>query len=620
MAGLLQTVKPVAASNNALQATTPVKTKIGNKKVTPVQAPVRQIDPRNSDGRLINTTGPVPAPVIRPYDGSTTPNASVTSTKDEPRRVAVPRAEDGSVLRETQTPTGGILKSPWAPSMPVDIPTPTKTSDPIGYRDPVEPEKDTPASSGDDLTEYDGGTVTPTPVSEMGLPEIKSSPISVRSTPSTRDTVAGKNYSYEANLIDPSSVAQPNVAPTATVNDVPRPDAISGDYASIEKPDVTEADYSNIEAPEQQSNGLTDDSSVVNQLTGLLSANNPYIKQARQQAAEAAASRGLRNSSMAVQAGQEAAISQALPLAQQDAQQSFQLERDASQANYAQDMARFQSQLQGRRDATLQKYGLDKAGYDAMLQGERDRVMQEYNLDARQYDAALNEIRDQNLAQYQLDQMGYQADLQNVRDQNLTELDKEKMTLQQQYTQDLEQLRYQQQQGLMDRESELQLRQLEKNAQLQQQRDQLLQQMQERTDTMRHGQQLEAMQKEFGQRMTGMGAEMDHQNRLNYTNSMTQAQVAAMEQIGMIYQNPEMSPGQQRAAVNGVYDKLGETYDTLESLYGNLPGVDFEFETPDGIGDDWGITDPRAPGGGGGGDVDDGAVDDQNRGLLDDRV
>lgn len=449
MAGLLQTVKPVAASNNALQATTPVKTKVGNKKVTPVNGFGA---PRNSDGSLRYTTQPVQSPIDR-YKKPTNP---------------------GSVQE-----TGKVTFNPSSPKPTSEAEQPPMIGDPVDWNKPRKP------------TSGSGNGSTPsfetTSVGSIDLPEINPEEIDVRDAPQGYDEVEGKEYDYEADLKDSSSVEKP---------------------------------------------GLTEESSVAERLTGLLSQDNPYIQQARQQAAEAAAARGLRNSTMGVQAGQEAAIKQALPIAQQDAQQAFELDR-----------------------------------------------------------------------------MGYENDLQGIRDQNLSELDKEKMTLQQEFTQDLEQLRYRQQQGMMDRESELKLRELERNAQLTQQRDLLLQQMQERTDTMRHAQQLQQMQKDFEYKMKGLSAELDHQNRLNYANAANQAQVAAMEQIGMMYQNPNMTPEQQRNAVDGIYDRLEQTYRSLESVYGSLPGVDIPEKGTDGVDDGGNSGRPgggrdtivRPPGGGGGG-------------------
>lgn len=64
---------------------------------------------------------------------------------------------------------------------------------------------------------------------------------------------------------------------------------------------------------------VSGDSLVQTQLDKVLAANGPLMKRARENAAMATAERGLNNSSIGVQAGEEAAISSALPIAQQDA-------------------------------------------------------------------------------------------------------------------------------------------------------------------------------------------------------------------------------------------------------------------------------------------------------------
>lgn len=62
------------------------------------------------------------------------------------------------------------------------------------------------------------------------------------------------------------------------------------------------------------------DMTTSHRLTGLLAGDSDYITQARQQAAQQAASRGLQNSTLAAGAGQSAAIAAGLPIAQQEAQ------------------------------------------------------------------------------------------------------------------------------------------------------------------------------------------------------------------------------------------------------------------------------------------------------------
>lgn len=62
-----------------------------------------------------------------------------------------------------------------------------------------------------------------------------------------------------------------------------------------------------------------DKRSVTKQLNGLLDSNSDYMKQARTSGAEYANTRGLLNSSIGAGASQKAAISAALPIAQQEA-------------------------------------------------------------------------------------------------------------------------------------------------------------------------------------------------------------------------------------------------------------------------------------------------------------
>lgn len=64
---------------------------------------------------------------------------------------------------------------------------------------------------------------------------------------------------------------------------------------------------------------VTPRETTAGQMQELLSASNPYIQQARGSAQRYAASRGLQNSSIAGQGGEQAAIAAALPIASNDA-------------------------------------------------------------------------------------------------------------------------------------------------------------------------------------------------------------------------------------------------------------------------------------------------------------
>lgn len=64
---------------------------------------------------------------------------------------------------------------------------------------------------------------------------------------------------------------------------------------------------------------VTDPSLVQNQLTGILNSNSPLMQQAQLQANQQMEARGMVNSTMGQEAGQQAMIAAALPVAQQDA-------------------------------------------------------------------------------------------------------------------------------------------------------------------------------------------------------------------------------------------------------------------------------------------------------------
>lgn len=74
-----------------------------------------------------------------------------------------------------------------------------------------------------------------------------------------------------------------------------------------------------LELPNVQLRDVTKQETVAGQMEGLLSKESPLTTMARTKTAEEANKRGLLNTSLAVQAGEAAAIQSALPIAQQDA-------------------------------------------------------------------------------------------------------------------------------------------------------------------------------------------------------------------------------------------------------------------------------------------------------------
>lgn len=75
------------------------------------------------------------------------------------------------------------------------------------------------------------------------------------------------------------------------------------------------------------SGGVSSDSLVQNQLNKVLATDGPLLKRARTDGFASAAERGLNNSSMGVQAGEEAVVRQALAIATPDAQTYGEMDR-----------------------------------------------------------------------------------------------------------------------------------------------------------------------------------------------------------------------------------------------------------------------------------------------------
>lgn len=98
---------------------------------------------------------------------------------------------------------------------------------------------------------------------------------------------------------------------------------------------------------------------VQGQLEGLLAGDNALIQQAKARAMKEANSRGLINSSMAAQAGEEAMISQALPIAQQDASTQFSQGRANQDAEN--NAGIINAQLQRDRDLAEFSHGSNRA-------------------------------------------------------------------------------------------------------------------------------------------------------------------------------------------------------------------------------------------------------------------
>lgn len=160
---------------------------------------------------------------------------------------------------------------------------------------------------------------------------------------------------------------------------------------------------------------------VAGQITGLLDAENSYIKRARERAAETANQRGLFNSSIAANAGEAAAIDASLPIASQDAgvfQKQSLTNQSALNTAALQDAQALTNTSLANAAAENQLVG---QGYGAELEQQATAQKQDYQLDAldAEYGHRLEEVQARLAADMDLQTMKNAGamDLQTLKNQ-----------------------------------------------------------------------------------------------------------------------------------------------------------------------------------------------------------
>ncbi len=101
---------------------------------------------------------------------------------------------------------------------------------------------------------------------------------------------------------------------------------------------------------------VTSQETVKGQIAGILDEESPILTTARTRAKEKSAERGLQNTSMAVQAGEQAVIESALPIAQQDAETFAQSAQSAQESGQRMAETAFTGELS--KDISEHEYGL----------------------------------------------------------------------------------------------------------------------------------------------------------------------------------------------------------------------------------------------------------------------
>jgi hypothetical protein len=117
---------------------------------------------------------------------------------------------------------------------------------------------------------------------------------------------------------------------------------------------------------------VPEEQSVSNRVTGLISDDSTFIQRARTDAKKEANRRGLLNTSIAVQAGEEAAQKAALPIAAQEAEQAFRAnisDQESQQQERSQELRFGQETAENIAQRTFQasETGLERAARAELL-------------------------------------------------------------------------------------------------------------------------------------------------------------------------------------------------------------------------------------------------------------
>jgi len=176
------------------------------------------------------------------------------------------------------------------------------------------------------------------------------------SSPITLDPIEGPNY-----------WAPPNAQ---TLSGAPTPQ-VKQDLGVDQATTMTPANVASTPTPTPNTaRQITAPETVSGQMNALLAEDSPYMQSAKATALAQANSRGLINSSLAVGAGQKAAIDSAMPIATQDATVNANAGQSAQQANQDVNLAGYNANLTAAQQA--QNFGYSTAQNAQNIQGNLD--------------------------------------------------------------------------------------------------------------------------------------------------------------------------------------------------------------------------------------------------------
>lgn len=130
---------------------------------------------------------------------------------------------------------------------------------------------------------------------------------------------------------------------------------------------------------------LPSENTVEGRVRSMLDPNNPLVQQARTQATQQAASRGLLNSSLAMTAADDAMYKAVLPIAQADAGLAGDISKITTQQKGNLDLAQIEAQYKGLTQASASAASIMNKATDVVA-----KIMENTSMDAAAKQAAID--------------------------------------------------------------------------------------------------------------------------------------------------------------------------------------------------------------------------------------
>ena len=457
-------------------------------------------------------------------------------------------------MQPFNNPTASQLGQTFAPKKKAinKILTPVSADTGTQYTQPVPIQKE----SDDIYFNQDKNTINGKPVNP---PTYKQVPPGTLLSKIPKDEVAqpvpvkGEPDDAPPNY-NPGAYVPPK-QPTSTNTTAPTTGNTQGSYQSVNYQSVNSGASPSMDAPQTsfspkdyQSDGYTgvqgetdyhydprSESLVQNQITGLLDPDSDIMRKARSQAQNYSASRGLQSSSIGSEVALSSMIDKALPIAQQDASTYA----NADQTGWQQSFTADQNNLNRTHDASM----FDKQG---KLQTDLQNDQLSFTNTQNNADRTL---------QTELQQLQYQQNLGLMDAEGAQRM--QELNAQQGFQMDMQNLGYQQNLGAMD-----------KQAALQERRDQILNQFDFEKMDQTFLNDLEKTKLTWEHDDAVFTRNLNGQFELEYKNASSDAYNHYLEQVGLVYSNPNMTPEQQQAGVAKLDEMFAAQRQQLQIIYG----------------------------------------------------